>query len=138
MTNPAINSDFQLATFAGGTGSLHTLSSLNVPNPHPIWNPAVVRAKLGNNGARLLGAPRVEWHWGYVSQAVRDILRAYCPGASAQVYLITPTTENVGSIPNVSARYSAQMWWPSPESPEDPSTGRRLQFVITFKQLVTA
>src|SRR5271157_3915717 len=111
MPNPSINSDYQIATFAGGVGALVTLASLSVPNPHPVWKASVSRAKLGDNSARLLGAPTVAWQWGFISQAARDQLRAYCPGASANVIIWTPTTETVSTIPNASARYSCQMWW---------------------------
>jgi hypothetical protein len=138
MANPATNVDFKLASYAGGVGALATLASLGVSNPHPIWQPAVSRIKLGDNSGRLLGAPTVQWQWGFVKQDPRDALRVFCPGASAQVYIVTPTTETVAGVPNASARYLAQMWWPSPDIAEDPNTGRRLQFMILFKQLISA
>ena len=137
MSNPQTPSDFQIATFAAGTAGLVTLDSLGIPMPHPIPQPAVSRAKLGNNAGRLLGAPTVQWQWGFVNQAPRDALRAFCPGASAQVYLITPMNETVAGIPNASARFLAQMWWPAPDVPEDSNAGRRLQFTILFKQLIS-
>jgi hypothetical protein len=136
MSSPALDADFQIATFAAGTGALATLFSLGVTNPHPVWRPSVTSVKLGNNAARQLGAPAVLWMWGFVSQRERDVLRTFCPGASAQVYLITPTSETVGSVPNASKTYLAQMIWPSPDRPEDPFAGRRIQFEILFRQLI--
>lgn len=137
MSNPQTINDFQIATFASGTGGLVTLDSLGVSMPNPIWQPAVSRAKLGNNSGRLLGLPTAQWQWGFLSQAARDALRAYCPGATAQVYIISPTTEKIAGVPNASARFLAQMWWESPDTPEAPATGRRLQFSILFKQLAS-
>ena len=138
MANPQTNNDFKICAYASGVGGLATLASLGVPNPHPVWLPAVSRAKLGDNSARLLGAPSLQWQWGYITQAARDALRAYCTGASAHVIIITPTTETVSTVPNASARYSCQLWWPSPDAPEDPQAGRRVQFNLLFKQLVIA
>lgn len=137
MANPAQDIDFQIATYAAGIGALVTLASLGVPNPHPIWNPSVSRAKLGDNSGRLLGAPTVKWDWGFVKQDPRDALRIFCPGGTAQVIIVSPTTETVATVPNAAGRFLCQMWWPAPDMPEDPNAGRRLQFVILFKQLMS-
>ena len=137
MANPAVIADFQIATQASGVAGLVTLASLGIPMPHPIYKAGVSKVKLGNNAARYLGAPTLEWMWGFITQAQRDTLRGFIPGASADLFIITPTTENVGSVPNASQRYECQAWYPDPEQAEDPSTGRRLQFIITFKQLVS-
>ena len=136
MARPQTNLDFQLATFAGGTAGLATLARLGIFNPHPIWIPGVSVAQLGNNQARLLGAPTVVWGWGFLPGDQRDILRAYCPGASADVFIVSPTSEVVSGVGDASQRYQAIMVWPSPGTPEDPNTNRRLQFSITFRQLV--
>jgi hypothetical protein len=133
VASPATDNDFQVSidgvTFV-------TLRSLGVPNPHPIWHPGVVAVKLGDNSIRILGSAWVEWRWGFLSQAARDALRTYCSGGSAFVYIITPTTENVGGVPNASKGYNAQMVWPAPDAPEDPQAGRRMDFTIIFRQMV--
>ena len=136
MANPTVDSDFKIATQAAGVGALVTLKSLGIPNPHPIYNPGVGVVKLGDRSARTLGAPSLQWHWGFVTYAQRDTLRTYCPGASAPVYIVSPTTEKVSGVSNAAQTYLCQMWWPAPLTPEDPQTGRRLQFVISFWQLV--
>ena len=138
MANPATNNDFQIASKASGVGGLVTLASLGIPNPHPIYRTGVQTVKLGDNSARVLGAPIVEWHWGFTQQSWRDTLRTYCTGASADVFIVTPTTENVSSVPNASQRFECQMIWPAPDKPEDPQTGRRLEFALIFRQLVSA
>src|SRR3989304_2107087 len=133
MSNPAIDTDFQIATYSGGIASLVTLRSLGVTNPHPIWVPGVTSVKLGDNGSRILGSPAVLWQWGFISQFERAILRVYCPGAYANVYIITPTTEKIGSVSNVAKRYLSKMIWPPPSQPENPQAGRRLEFSTMFR-----
>jgi hypothetical protein len=133
MANPAIDTDFQIGLTLGG---LATLQSIGVVNPHPIWSPAVSVAKLGDGSAALRGSPFVVWGWGFISAAERDILKSYCPALSSSVYIYTPTTENSGGVQNVSKRYQGIMIWPSPEKPEDPQTGRRLEFSIVIRQLI--
>ena len=134
MANPATDLDFKIGTTIGGEV---TLASLGIVNPHPIWHQGVQTVKLGDNSGRLLGAQFVEWAWGFLSQASRDVLRAsYCPGASALIVIVTPTTEKVAGVPNASARYQGQVWWPAPNTPEDPQAGRRVQFSLTIKQLI--
>jgi len=135
MANPALDTDFQISPYASGTGGLVTLRSLGVSNPHPIYKAGVTKIKLGDRSARYLGAPNVSWNWGFVQNAERDILRTYCTGASASVYIWTPTIENVGTVPNAAQRFLAQLWWPDPDTPEDPQTGRRLNFVLNFYDL---
>lgn len=132
MANPAVNTDFQIATTLGG---LTTLYALGITNPFPIYKPGVQAIKLGDNSARTLGSPLLEWHWGFLSQSQRDTLRTYIPGASAPLYIITPTTENIAGDPNAAQTYFCQAWWPAPNTPEAPQNGRRLEFVLTFKQL---
>jgi hypothetical protein len=136
MSNPAIDTDFQIATYAAGIGGLATLRSLGVPNPRPVWVPAVDAADLGDNSVRWLGAPVVMWRWGFVSQTARDVLKTFCPGAGARVYVVTPTTENLGGVPNAPKTYLSQMIWVKPSAPENPQAGRRLEFQILFRQMV--
>ena len=133
MANPAVDADFQIGTVLGYLDLLH---DLGIPNPHPVWKASQDKVVLGDNSIRLLGYPQVAWEWGFLSQEQRDILRTYCTGGSSNVYIVTPTTEKSGGVSNVSVEYQAIMVWPAPEAPEDPQTGRRVQFVITFKQLI--
>lgn len=136
MANPTTNEDYQIATLAAGIPGLVTLASLGIANPHPVYLSGTYKVKLGDNSARLLGLPRVTWAWGFVQQTWRDTLRTYCPGASAKVYIVTPTIDKVDDIPNASQLFLAEMIWPDPENPENPQTGRRLEFGILFRQMV--
>ncbi len=136
MANPTTNEDFQIATLASGIAGLVTLASLGLTNPHPVYMTATSEIKLGDNSARTLGLPRVTWSWGFVQQSQRDTLRTFCPGASAKVYVVTPTTEVVDDVANAAQCYLAQMIWPAPATPENPQTGRRLEFNILLRQMV--
>jgi hypothetical protein len=135
MANPATTSDFKIATYASGTGGLVTLRSLKVSNPRPIYQSGVSVVRLGDNSARLMGSPVLTWQWGFISQAERDILRAYCTGASARVYITSPTIDKVSGVSNAAKTYDAQMIWPDPTTPEAPQAGRRLEFVLLFRGL---
>ena len=136
MANPTVDTDFKIATFAAGVGALVTLASLGIPKPFPIYKTGVSTVKLGDNSARTLGSPMVVWQWGFLTAAQRDTLRTYCPGASASVYIVTPTTEKISSVSNAAQTFLCQMIWPAPDNPEAPQAGRRLEFPIVFRQLV--
>lgn len=136
MANPTTDSDFKISIYAAGTGGLVTLSSIGIPKPFPIWKGGVDVIDLGDNSARIIGAPQLVWQWGFIQATARDTLRAYCQGASSLVYITTPTTEFDGGVENAAKTYLAQMLWPAPRTPEAPQAGRRLEFAILFRQLV--
>ncbi len=136
MANPAVDTDFKIAIFPGGPAGLVTLRSIGVTNPYPLWKGGVDLVDLGDNSARIIGAPYLVWQWGFLQDSQRNTLRGYCQGGSAPVYIVTPTTEVSGPVSNVAKTYAAQMIWPAPRTPEAPQTGRRLEFSIIFRQLV--
>lgn len=136
MANPTINADFKLATQAGGVAGLVTLASLGIPNPHPIFKTGVSKIKLGSNAARILGAPTVQWSWGFLQASQRDTLRTYCPGASADVFIHTVTVDKISGVSNAAQTFECQLIWPDPDAPENPDAGRRLSFTLLFRQLV--
>lgn len=136
MSNPTTNNDFKIATFAAGVAGLVTLQSLGIPNPFPAYRPGATTVKLGDNSARTLGSPNVVWQWGFLTAAQRDTLRTYCTGASADVFIVSPTTEKISSVSNAAQTFQAKMIWPAPDAPEMPQAGRRLEVAIMFRQLV--
>lgn len=135
MSNPTTILDFQIATALEGVAGLVTLRSLGISNPRPVYKTGVTAVDLGDNSSRILGAPQVAWAWGFISQVQRDALREYCPGASADVLIVTPTTEKILTEENAAQTFSAKMLWPAPLTPENPIAGRRLEFVLIFRQL---
>ena len=116
---------FQIATKAG---SLATLASLGLDDPKPSYAPEAVRERTLGGGLRSLGAPIATWTWSFIPNADKELLRAYCAGASAEVKI--ETTDNHG----VFHQYSAWVYWP--EGPEKEDATRRLDFVLEFRYLV--
>ena len=123
--------DFKIATLAQGVAGLTNLESLATPVDPPRWffQPYVELVRLGSGLARGLGLPIAEWRWGIISGAQRDALRAYCTGASAEVYIATRKTDSS----NAYANYKAVMVWPS--EGEEVDATRRLDFVLRFEHL---
>lgn len=122
--------DFKIGTFAGGVGAITNLESLATPVTPPRWfyRGDVERRKLASGLIRSLGLPVAEWRWGVISQAQRDMLRTFCSGASAQVYIRTKTNNSSDAYAN----FLAMMVWPEEE---EVDASRRLDFVIRFDRL---
>jgi hypothetical protein len=85
---------------------------------------------LGDGTVRGAGWPIAEWRWGYMSQAQRDQLRTFCTGASAAVYVRTRENDTSDAY----QRYTCTMIWPT--DGEEKVHGKRLDFVVTFQNLV--
>lgn len=84
---------------------------------------------LGDGLARGMGRPVTVWSFGYVTQAFRDALRAYCPGKSARVFIRTRDIDHADGYNT----YEAALIWPEDEQRE---TTRRLDFALQFRDLV--
>ena len=67
------------------------------------------------------------WHFGALTQAQRDVLKAYCATASAAVYV---RTRKQGLT---YANYTAVMTWPQKETRQ---ATRALDLVVTFQKMV--
>lgn len=104
-------------------------SGLGLPAPHGLFTPYTQPVTLGDGSVRGAGWKSAEWRWGFLSRTQRDILRAYCAGASAGVYIKTRTVDSADTF----AMYSAKMVWPPQE---EPQAGRRLEFNVKFQGLV--
>ena len=104
-------------------------TALGLPAPHGLFTAYSQPIGLGNGLVRGAGWQTAEWQWGFISRAHRDLLRAYCPGASASVYIKTRTNDSADAF----AIYAAKMLWPQQE---DPQAGRRLEFSLKFQGLV--
>ncbi len=117
-------------SFAIGTttANLTELSALGLTDPKAFFKQGVRRTMV-NGQARDTGAPQAVWRWGFLRQAARDVLRTYCPGASATVYIRTRKLDNSDAF----EVYQAIMIWPEEE---DLDGYRRIGFDIQFRQLV--
>ena len=118
----------------GTTSSPTNLQSLATPVTYPRSRPqAYAETKtLGDLTERGIGAPTTVWHWDVIPQAERDMLRTFCPGASANVYITTLSLDNDGLF----RTYSAVMVWPSLTEVYDARY--RTGFDIQFRRLVIA
>lgn len=74
-------------------GGIATLSSLNIPDPESNFTEYPVRRTLGNGLVRGYGNPTAEWHYGFLTAAQYDALRAFCAGAGAAVFISTMTND---------------------------------------------
>jgi hypothetical protein len=108
-----------------------TLASLGVPDPKSTYEPYSEQLELGNGKIRGGGFPTATWHWGFLKQAWRDALRAYCTGASASIFIETRITDTSDAYD----QFSVVIVWPQEE---ERDAFRRLDFTLEFRQLVTA
>lgn len=115
--------------FAIGTtlAGMQALSAMSIPAPQTTYRPYSIDVRLGDGLVRGMGFPVATWHWGFLSAAQRDALKAYCAGQSAQVYIRTPKDDlNFND-------YQAVMVWPTEE---DRVAGRALDVTLEFHRLV--
>ncbi len=77
--------------FAVGTtvGGMVNVESLGCPAPRPGYEAFSSMLTLGDGSVRGVGYPRASWTFDFLSGAQRAALKAFCPGASAKVYVRT-------------------------------------------------
>jgi len=122
-----------LYQFAIGLAMTPTnLESLATPvtPPKSTFSPYSLVKELSDGSMRGIGAPIATWHWGVLKRPMRNQLRTFCPGASAEVYIRTYTKDNNGAP----KYYKCQMFWPVED--EETYATRAVDFKIEFKQLI--
>jgi hypothetical protein len=132
---------FRLAPIVEGANPLYwqsldeLIGRANIPtDPDASYTPhaEVIKTLSGKTKAR--GFPSAAWYWAAVTDEQREILRAICPGASAEVYIETTTNElDLYGNPEF-IQCSAIMHW-TPED-EDKQAGNTLGLGIVFTHLV--
>jgi hypothetical protein len=105
------------------------LETLGLRPPKSSFLPWLESVDLGNGRARGAGRPKALWTWGFITRAHRDILRAFCTGKSAAVFIRTRKNDTADAY----ATYSAIMLWPDGE---ERDAGRRISFSVEFRGLV--
>lgn len=113
--------------FAIGTtaGNMRYLFDLDIIAPLSNFKPYSQAVELGDGSVKGMGVPVSEWYWAFVSEEERDILKGYCPGLSAEVFIRTLDD-------NLDWRdFRALMIWPV-ES-EDRQVGASMKFQLTFR-----
>lgn len=130
--------EFKIGTSSGG---MTLLSGLSTPVPFPAWTfqPWAEAVQLGDGKIGGFGLPKATWKWGFLTQAQRDMLRTFCTGKSALVYIRTLENETHEITPSTTPKtytsyrdYLAVMIWPEKE---DVFATRRLDFTIEFQQM---
>jgi len=90
------------------------------------WQQAI---PLGSGKSRGAGKPSAVWHYDFLPLAMRTVLRAFCTGKSADVFIRTLINDA-----DAFEYFSAVMMWP--DGKEDKQAGRRLNFNIEHKFLI--
>jgi hypothetical protein len=98
--------------------------------PKPSYISYVDHFDLGDGTRRGVGRPRATWSWGLLSVTHRDLLRAYCPGDSARVYVRTRRYESADGM----ATFTAVVLWPAEEQRDSLSV--RVPFGLEFRNMV--
>ena len=120
---------YSIATAASGVSGLLPLSALGVTWPADNPSPYSLELPLGDGGVRGLGWATTQWHWGFITLAQWNTLRAYCPGKSADVVIRTYDIDDKQSWTN----YSGKMIWPTGGM---FTAQTMLDFTILFQALV--
>jgi hypothetical protein len=127
--------DFEIGTSLEAMTNLESLGVPIIP-PKSFFTPVTEVVTLGDGSTRGVGTPTASWHWGFIKQDQRDMLRTFCPepDVSATVYIRTYTREMDGYASDAPQYFQAVMHWPVLE--EEVDAGRRLDFKIDFTQLI--
>jgi hypothetical protein len=123
------------------TSTITLLENLTValPIPRAPYKP-YMRSRTASSGKSIAqGFASFQWIFSRLTPAQREQLRTFCPGSSAVVYIRTMTNEK--DTPHSVAADSYQtfqcvMHWPDDEKRDPAKTHDRLDFTITFTNLV--
>lgn len=121
--------DYQIGVASGSMVKLELLAT-PVSYPKGFYRPYSEEKQLISGLVRGVGYPVATWQWDVLPRAERDMLRTFCPGQSANVYIRTKTMDSSDSYAN----YAAVMVWPTQEEQRDFQ--RRTVFKIEFRFLV--
>lgn len=122
-------SNFKIGTSVAGLVTLDALTT-RVPDPQTSFQFYSQILDLGSGLKRGVGYSRTTWTYGYLTQDQRNQLRAFCTGASTEIYITTRSRDEVSNT--LFKTYKAVMTWPEQE---EYRNGRRLDFVISFTRL---
>lgn len=121
-------SNYKIGSSLGTLTSLDLLATPIVDPKHVAHNYSS-QDDLADGSVRGMGWPFIEWRYGYVTQAQRDMFRTFCPSSSSIVYIRTKQNESADGFKT----YRAVMIWPLNE---DKRAGRRMDFILMFRQLL--
>lgn len=110
--------------------TMQYLFQLGVPEPRSEYKPFAIAVQTGGLGVLGQGFPTDLWDWNMIREPARAVLKGFCPGLSAQVYVRTYNDSLATPAWEV---YRARMLW-TPEA-EDRQNNARLKLMIRFRLL---
>jgi len=111
------------STLAG----IDALVNIGAIEPKAEYNEYAETITLANGSTRGAGLPFATWLFGYLTSDQYDVLRAFCSGASASVFIATINNDNDF------VRYAGIIKFPERYTIRD---GRRVDVSITISHLV--
>ena len=120
--------EFEIGTTVGNMTNLEALVP-PLPLPRSSYAPTAVVKRTGGGGKRGFGFPAAIWSFPLMSLDERNALKAYCPGASAAVYIRTKLDDDTYGD------FTATMNWPDDDTSER-WYGVRRNIMIEFVSLV--
>ena len=128
--------EFLIATLTAGNNPANWSKLgeiLDGAEPDYAYKPFQEIIKLGDGSKKGRGYPSAQWSWHGISELDREVLRTFCAGLSADVYICTPTNETSGGD-RVWINASATMNWM--EADEEKNSDHTLDFQIEFTGMV--
>jgi hypothetical protein len=122
--------DGAYADFATLKGIIYNLDK--PVDPEWTFAPFAAHLDLADGSRSGIGFPRTTWAWKHRKDVHMEVLRAICPGLSAQVYIRTPTNDT-SSGARVFRTFHAQMLW-MPDT-EDKQAGYTLEVNFEFRNM---
>jgi hypothetical protein len=122
-------STYQIGTTQGTLTNLSSLST-SVPDPQQTFKPYYESVNTGSGLVVGRGWAQDRWDFGYLKDAQRNALKAFCPNGSAIVYI---QTYNDNLATPAWKQYRAVMVWTN--EGEERRNDKRLKLVVLFKLL---
>lgn len=88
--------------------------------------------ELNDGTVKGQGFPVAKWRFNHISNANREVLRTFCPGLSAVVYIETKTNETASGVEEWGV-FRAVMRWT--DTDEDKAAAETLGVLLTFTHL---
>jgi hypothetical protein len=116
---------YQIGSTRAGMVSLESLGLTQPSKAQPVDYLSYL--DLGNGQRRGAGSLQTSWRFAYLTAAQLSVLRGYCSGSSAAVYIQTLAGDGTYRY------YSAVMLM---AQPQEPKTDALLDYVIEYRNLV--
>ena len=119
--------DFEIGTTEVGMTNIEALAT-PLPLPQFDYMPFARIVNLGSGGTRGVGSPVATWTFQLLTIAEYTMLRTFCAGASAEVFISTRIDDDTYDV------FQAKMIVPN--EGQNRWFGNRKNYVVTFRNLV--